>query len=183
MKKEDIKILYVDDEEENLKAFKSAFRRHYTIYTANSAEEGMKVLLEEDISIVISDQRMPETTGVDFLCTIRKNYPDTIRMLMTAYSDVNTVIEAVNECQIYKYLNKPWDVKELKAIIDQAHEIYALRDENKRLVNDLLNINDKLDLLLKQTSIKLLLSKQPAKVSQVRRGFDDLVDFITKKDK
>ncbi len=126
---------------------------------------------------------MPETTGVEFLCSVKNDYPNAIRMLITAYTDINTVIEAVNKCQVYKYLTKPWDIKELRSVIDRAYEVYVLREENKQLISDLLNINDKLDLLLKQNDINMLLQSKPDKLSQFKRGFDDIVGFITKKDK
>ncbi|MCO6500590.1 MAG: response regulator [Vicingus serpentipes] len=148
--KEKVNILYVDDEVENLNAFKAAFRRIYNVYVAESANEGRKILDEHPVEIILTDQRMPEMTGVEFLASIITDYPDPIRMLMTGYSDINAVIDAVNKGQIYKYISKPWDNEYLTTIIDQAYEVYSLRKENKRLTAELLKVNGQLEFMLRQ---------------------------------
>lgn len=138
------KILYVDDEENNLIVFKSSFRRFYEIYTATSAPEGLKIIQENDISVIITDQRMPGITGIEFL----KQLPEdllAIRMILTGFSDVSAIIEAINSGKVYRYITKPWDKDELKMTIDNALEALALRKNNQYLVQELKQINEQLE--------------------------------------
>jgi DNA-binding NtrC family response regulator len=133
----DIGVLYIDDEVNNLNSFKAAFRRDFNIYTASSAKEGKKILDNSEIGVIITDQRMPGMTGIEFLESIIAIYPDTIRILLTGFSDINAVMDAINRGQVYKYLVKPWQNDELKMYIDNALEIYNLRKENKELSHKL----------------------------------------------
>lgn len=150
MEKDRIKILYVDDEENNLAAFKANFRRIYDVHTAESAAEGKKILETTDIEIIITDQRMPEMTGVEFLESIVKEHPNPIRILLTGYTDMQALIDAVNKGQIYRYLSKPWNEEELKMSINQAYEVYSLRKENMELTKSLLQANKQLEFMLRQ---------------------------------
>ena len=143
-------ILYIDDEVHNLTAFKANFRRYYTIFTAESAFEGKKILAEKNIQIIITDQRMPGMTGVEFLASIINDFPDPIRILLTGYADTETVIEAINKGQVYRYIMKPFNEAELKITIDNAFEVYSLRDENKKLMEKVLTINNQLEFMLRQ---------------------------------
>jgi DNA-binding NtrC family response regulator len=142
-------VLYVDDEINNLNSFKAAFRRDFEIYTAQSAREGRKVLDSNEIGVIITDQRMPGMTGIEFLESILAVYPDTIRILLTGFSDMNAVMDAINRGQVYKYLVKPWQNDELKLYIQNALEIYHLRRENKDLAHKLQLANKELELLNK----------------------------------
>ncbi|ELR70489.1 two-component response regulator [Fulvivirga imtechensis AK7] len=138
------KILYVDDEENNLIVFKSSFRRFYEIYTASSAADGLKIIQENDISVIITDQRMPGMTGIEFL----KQLPEdllAIRMILTGFSDVSAIIEAINSGKVYRYITKPWDKDELKMTIDNALEALTLRKNNQALVQELKDINEQLE--------------------------------------
>ena len=119
-----IKVLYLDDEIENLNAFKAAFRRDFEIHTAISADEGYEVLKNHRIEVVLSDQRMPGITGVDFFESISEQYPNPMRILLTGYSDINAIIDAVNRGHIYRYVSKPWHEHDLKLAIENAHDIY-----------------------------------------------------------
>ena len=142
-------VLYVDDEINNLNSFKAAFRRDFEIYTAQSAREGRKILDSNEIGVIITDQRMPGMTGIEFLESILAIYPDTIRILLTGFSDMNAVMDAINRGQVYKYLVKPWQNDELKLYIQNALEIYHLRKENKDLAHKLQLANKELELLNK----------------------------------
>lgn len=150
IKEEKIKILYVDDEENNLQAFKASFRRDYKVFIAISAQEAREFLKTQEVDIIITDQRMPEETGVDFLASIIPLYPDPIRILLTGYTDIQAVIDAINKGQVYHYLTKPWEEDYLRTVIKNAFEIYALRKENKKLTEDLIKSNDQLEFLLRQ---------------------------------
>lgn len=148
-----IQLLYVDDEEENLSSFKATFRRFFDIHTAKSAKEGEQILAKNEIEIILTDQRMPEKTGVEFLESIIEKYPDPIRILVTGYSDIDAVISAVNKGQIYKYIQKPWETDYMKNLIDKAYEVYSLRKENKELMKTVLRINEQLEFMLRQKLI------------------------------
>ncbi|KAA2245771.1 response regulator [Chitinophaga agrisoli] len=153
MSAQHIHILYIDDEIHNLNAFKASFRRLYTVFTAASAEDAEKVLSEEEIHIIISDQRMPKITGIEFFESILEKYPEPIRILLTGYADINAVIDAINKGQVYKYFSKPWNEEELKHNIEKAFEVFSLRKENKELTAKLLDVNEKLEFLLRQKLI------------------------------
>jgi DNA-binding NtrC family response regulator len=153
VKLEKINVLYVDDEVGNLTAFKAAFRRDFNIFIAESAEEGTKILDQNEIEIILTDQRMPETTGVEFLQSIMDNYPDAIRIMVTGFSDIATVIDAINKGKVYKYVTKPWDNDSLKMTINQAYEVYRLRKENIQLTQSLLQANKQLEFMLRQKLI------------------------------
>lgn len=150
MNEQVINILYIDDEIHNLNAFRASFRRIYNVFIAESAEEGKKILTQNDIHIIITDQRMPKITGIEFLESIIKKYPDPIRMLLTGYSDITAVIDAINKGQVYRYISKPWNDEELKMNIDKAFEVYTLKKQNKELTEKLLVANEQLEFLLRQ---------------------------------
>lgn len=128
-----IKVLYIDDEPSNLEAFKASFRRTFNIYTAESANEGYKILGEQQIEVVIADQRMPTVTGVDFFESIIGTYPNPIRILLTGYSDIEAIIAGINKGQIYQYVTKPWNEYDLKLIIENAYHLYHLKEQNNKL--------------------------------------------------
>lgn len=148
-----INVLYVDDEKSNLTAFKASFRRSYNVFVADSAEAGKKILAENEIEIILTDQRMPGMTGVEFLQSIIELYPESIRILVTGYADINAIKDAINKGQVYKYVEKPWDVDFMKMIIDKAYEVYSLRKENKELTKSLLRANEQLEFMLRQKLI------------------------------
>ncbi|MHA7128023.1 response regulator [Algoriphagus namhaensis] len=147
---EKIRILYVDDEENNLQAFRATFRRDYKIHLAIDAKEGRKILETEEIDLIITDQRMPEETGVEFLESIIPIHPNPIRILLTGYTDIQAVIDAINKGQVYHYLTKPWEEDYLRTVIKNAFEVYSLRRENERLTNALIKTNEQLEFLLRQ---------------------------------
>lgn len=150
MEKKKIVILYVDDEENNLVSFKATFRLKYKVYTAISGNEAMDILEKNEVHIVITDQRMPNMTGVEFLEKIQEKYNDPIRILLTGYTDMATVIDAVNKGKIFHYLTKPWNEEELTQTIERAYEIF-LEKEKIKLMNEKLAIsNDQLEFLLRQ---------------------------------
>jgi response regulator RpfG family c-di-GMP phosphodiesterase len=150
MENKKIRVLYIDDEINNLTAFKANFRKLYDVHIAESAAEGRKILESLEIEIVLTDQRMPEMTGVEFLESIIPDFPNPIRILLTGYTDMQALIDAVNKGQIYRYINKPWDEEELKMFINQAFELYTLRKENADLTKNLLQVNGQLEFMIRQ---------------------------------
>ncbi|MEL6590672.1 MAG: histidine kinase, partial [Bacteroidota bacterium] len=127
------RILYVDDESDNLFAFKAVFRRSYEIHTALNGNEALEMAENMHFDLVISDQRMPVMTGVELLGQLKERFPNTLRMVMTGYSDLQSIIDAINQGQIYHYISKPWKADELKLVLDKALETYDLRMKNREL--------------------------------------------------
>jgi response regulator RpfG family c-di-GMP phosphodiesterase len=150
MEKKIINVLYVDDEADNLTSFKATFRREFNITTADSAEEGIKILEKQDIHVILSDQRMPKTTGIEFFENVQNLFPNPIRILITGYTDINAVIDAINRGQVYKYLTKPWVEEDVKIFVEKAFEVYRLRKENLELTNKLIDVNKKLEFIARQ---------------------------------
>lgn len=130
-----IKVLYIDDEKDNLLAFKSAYRRIFDVYIAETIQVAKAILNETQIEVVISDQRMPEMTGVEFFESIIDLYPNPIRILLTGYSDIKAVEDAINKGEVYRFINKPWNEFELKLTIENAYQLYHLREQNNKLTN------------------------------------------------
>jgi len=126
-------ILYLDDEPDNLLAFKAVFRRQYNILSAQNADEGLALLRSHAVDLIISDQRMPHTTGVAFFEQILDEFPEPIRMILTGYSDVQAIVDAINKGKVYHYITKPWKMEELKVIMDNALETYSLKRRNRQL--------------------------------------------------
>jgi response regulator RpfG family c-di-GMP phosphodiesterase len=153
MEKQFINILYVDDEVHNLNAFKASFRRIFNVFTAESAKEAMGILETQQMHIIVSDQRMPVMSGVEFLQSIIPIYPDPIRILLTGYADISAVIDAINKGQVYLYITKPWQEDELRQNLERAFEIFSLRKENKNLTDQLIVVNEQLEFMFRQKLI------------------------------
>jgi signal transduction histidine kinase len=125
-------LLYVDDEESNLRVFKDTFRRRFNVYVAKSAKEGIEILNNTKVDVVLSDQRMPGMTGVDFLEYSLELNPEANRILITGYSDIEAIESAINKAHIFQYIQKPWDANKLNNIIESALRLQQLEQENKR---------------------------------------------------
>lgn len=134
-------VLYVDDEPQNLRIFEITFRRDFTVLTAESAAEGMRLLNENPIAVVLSDHKMPEMTGTEFLARVREIDPQTVRILVTAYGDAETLGAAINDGSIYRYVPKPWEPDEMRVTLRRAIEAYALDRERDALIHELTLVN------------------------------------------
>jgi signal transduction histidine kinase len=135
-------LLIVDDEPEVLASLRSMFRRDYKVFAAERPEAALEILrCGEPVHVVISDQRMPGMTGTEFLARVRTDFPDVIRLMMTGYADIDSVIGAINEGNVYRYIGKPWDPTELASVVKQASEQYELMDERRRLLRELEEAN------------------------------------------
>ncbi len=141
-----IHVLYVDDEINNLTAFKAAFRRDYKVFIAQSGAEGRKILDENSgIQVIVTDQKMPEMTGVEFFESILQDHPYPVRILLTGYADIEAVISAINKGQIFRYITKPWDEQELRMSIENAYEVYHTRNLLKLKNEELQKTNNELN--------------------------------------
>ncbi len=161
-------ILFIDDEPTNLTAFKASFRKYYSVITALSGEEALRLLEQEGpVAAVVSDQRMPGMTGVELLCEVKARYPEPKRILLTGYSDVEAIVRAINEAQAWQYLTKPWVFQDLKLVLDRAVEAWQLGRENQGL-------REEKAALLLQTAIQEkqhILSRYEALRNQVNPHF------------
>lgn len=117
------KIAFIDDEPRILRSLKMHFRQSHDVFTTTDANELMKYVSEHEVQVVISDQRMPDKTGTEVLRDVKEASPNTIRILLTGYADLNAVIDSVNEGEIYRYITKPWQNDELKKVVNKATEI------------------------------------------------------------
>ncbi|EKE04382.1 MAG: response regulator receiver modulated metal dependent phosphohydrolase [uncultured bacterium] len=130
-------ILVVDDEIDNLQLFIRTFRKKYNVLIANSGYEAIEILKNNHIDLIISDHKMPEMDGVEFLTRSLSINPDTIRILLTAYTDASSLISAINNAKIYRYVKKPWNINDLSNIVDSALEVYQLNFDNQELAVNL----------------------------------------------
>ena len=126
-------ILVVDDEEDNLDAFRFAFRKSFTLHYALGGAQALQMLDRLDPAVIVSDQRMPGMNGIDFLKRAKERRPDTVGVLLTAYADLAVLIDAVNSGAVDRYVQKPWDSKELTVILRQAITSFSTVRENRRL--------------------------------------------------
>lgn len=128
-----IHVLYLDDEAHNLTAFRAAFRRDFVVHVTTLPSEAVRMLQEHPIEVVISDQKMPELSGVEFFEMIMADHPDPVRMLLTGHADIDAVIDAINKGRIYKYISKPWNEAELKRLVEEAAELCRVRMRSTQL--------------------------------------------------
>jgi signal transduction histidine kinase len=134
-------VLYVDDEPENLRIFELTFRREFTILTARSGEEGLALLRAQPVALVLSDHRMPGMTGTEFLAQVAELDPKTVRIMVTAYGDAETLQSAINNGSIYRFIPKPWTPEDVRATLRRGIEAYALDRERDQLLRELTILN------------------------------------------
>lgn len=159
-------ILCVDDEPGILSALRRLFRaRGYQVCSAESGRAGLALLQTQAVDLVISDMRMPEMDGVEFLAQVRRRWPDSVRLLLTGYADIGTVIEAINRGEIYRYITKPWDDDEMALIVREALAHRALALEQKRLAALLVFQNEAL-----QAANALLEARVQARTAELQQA-------------
>ncbi|MEY2894175.1 MAG: hypothetical protein RJA98_4083 [Pseudomonadota bacterium] len=173
-------LLLVDDEPNIVNALKRLLRRDgYHVLTASSGSEGLQLLTEHPVDVILTDQRMPGMTGVEFLHRAKAQSPHTVRMVLSGYTELQSIIDAINEGAIYKFLTKPWDDQRLRGHVAEAFRQKELSDENRRLQdqveaanNDLAHLNDKLGRLLAQQNAQAEL------LSASANGFREVLDGL-----
>jgi signal transduction histidine kinase len=138
-------LLVVDDQEGVIASVDELFRGRYHVLGAHNAEEALAILQQGGVAVVMVDQRMPRVSGTELLARIATLAPDVTRVLMTAYPDLDAVMQAINQGKIYYYVTKPWELNELEAIIDKAFEYHDLMRERRRLIAELQQANDELE--------------------------------------
>jgi signal transduction histidine kinase len=137
-------ILYVDDLQTNLILFQATFERDYSIILAESAAKALQILEEQEIQVLVTDQRMPDMTGTELLEIVSRDYPEIRRFLLTAFTDFETVVEAVNKGHIHGYINKPLQADEVRISINNSLELYYLRKKNQQMMVELEHANQEL---------------------------------------
>lgn len=138
-------LLLVDDEENITASLVRLLRRDgYTILRANSGQGGLDLLAQHKVGVIISDQRMPGMTGTEFLIKVKESYPDTVRIVLSGYTELNSVTDAINRGAVYKFLTKPWEDDLLRANVEEAFQRYEMRTENVRLNLELQSANEAL---------------------------------------
>ncbi len=168
-------ILCVDDEKQILSALKRLLRRErFDLFTATSGEEGLEIMASQNIHLVISDHRMPEMSGISFLAKVREAFPDAIRILLTGYTEIDSIKASINEGHVYKFLLKPWNDDNLKQEIRKALERYDLIQANRALHlmvaqknEELEQINKDLETIIKQRTRELELQNQALELTRV----------------
>jgi DNA-binding NtrC family response regulator len=130
-------ILVVDDEQDNLDAFRFNFKKAFDILSATGGAEALEILAEKDVAVIVTDQRMPKMTGLELLREAKNIRPDAVPIILTAFTDVDVLIEAITLGQVYRYITKPWDAKEMRGVLQYAIERFHLQRENRRLMEQL----------------------------------------------
>ncbi|MBK7612932.1 MAG: response regulator [Burkholderiales bacterium] len=173
-------LLLVDDEDSVLSALKRLFRRDgYRILTAPSGPDALGLLKDNEVDVIISDQRMPGMTGVDFMRQAKLLRPGTIRMTLSGYTDLQSIIDAVNEGAVFKFLTKPWDDERLRDHVAKAFRHKEMADENRRLTSDLSQANSKLADVNQRLEHLLVRQKEQAQLVQTSAGgLREIVDQL-----
>jgi DNA-binding NtrC family response regulator len=134
-------ILYVDDEEDNLAAFDLTFGQDFELLVAGHGASALDILRSRPVAVLVADQRMPGMTGIELLVKAREVQPDSVGILLTAYRDIEVIIEALNSGHVHRYVQKPWEARELAVILRQAVDLYRVREENRTLHRRLEELN------------------------------------------
>jgi len=165
------RILIVDDEEAILETMAFTFEDEYDVLTAPSAPEALGVLdAHAPIAAVITDQRMPEMTGVEFLARVYERHPNTTRIILTGYADGDAMVRAINEGHVYAYVTKPWEPDELKQLVHRAVELHRLRLQNERLLDDVKQANRFLEAAIDEIPVGALVADAAGVVRAVNRS-------------
>lgn len=143
MAEEIIRVLYLDDEEANLFSFKAAFRREFEVHTCIEPHQAVRLLDEHDFHVVLSDQRMPRISGVEFFELIMPDHPDVSRVLVTGYADTDAVVDAINKGQVYRFVSKPWNEEELRNVIQSGYDLNQSRVQNAEQGSEVLALLEK----------------------------------------
>lgn len=142
MEEDIIRVLYLDDEEPNLFSFKAAFRRDFEVHTCDEPHKAVRMLDDHEFHVVLSDQRMPRISGVEFFELIMPDHPDISRVLVTGYADTDAVVDAINKGQVYRFVSKPWNEEELRGVIKAAHALNRARVNSARQGHQVLSALD-----------------------------------------
>ena len=165
-------LLVIDDEPDILDAIRRLFRKRYRVLVAQSTKEARELLASEQIEVVLCDQRLPRSSGIEFLTDIRQTHPDIVRVLFTGYTNLDDIVDAINQGNVYRYISKPWQPAELRLLINQAFEHHANMKEREKLLSDLQEAN--LELAAKNEQLTRA-NEQLETVNRVRQVFMEVI--------
>ena len=151
--REKIRVLYLDDEIDELESFQSLYRRIFKVFIASDPQVARDIVAKEDLHVILTDQRMDAMSGVQFLDSIIEDFPEPVRILVTGYSDISAVISSINVGQVYKYISKPYPREAMQKSIENAAEVFNLRRDREQLVQKLVRACSQLEFLLRQNSL------------------------------
>lgn len=144
------RVLYLDDDDANLVTFRANFREQFEVYTSNNPVEAYNLISEHKIQIVITDHNMPSMSGVEFLESISRDYPDVQRILLTGYTELVPVMEAINKGKVFRILTKPFNMKEISKMVSEAWEQCKVVFEKEKLISQLKRQNQQFEFILRQ---------------------------------
>lgn len=160
-------LLLVDDEENVIRSLRRLFRQEpFTVLTANSGAEGLEILEKQTVSVILSDQRMPGMIGSEFLKVVKERYPHTIRIVMSGYTELESITSAINDGAVFKFLLKPWEDEKLLAHIRDAFSYHDLKSNNELLAEELQKANSKLEDRVREEREKNALNTRSLILSQ-----------------
>jgi len=166
-------LLLVDDEPNIISALQRLLRRDgYTILSCEGPHQAMKILDERPVDVILSDQRMPGMSGVEFLRKVKLTYPDTVRIVLSGYADLQFITDAINEGAIYKFLTKPWDDDQLRLRVREAFRSKEIADENMRLTRALQAANEELQIHIVEKE------RQARQIETVIRTLQEVIQLI-----
>ena len=174
-------VLYVDDEEQALKYFRKAYSKEFEVFTVPSAELATQLLDGPDggsVGVLITDQRMPGQTGVDLLEKVRAKRPDIIRIITTAYQDLDNAIEAVNTGAVFRYVTKPWEMRELRMILIRAMEFFLVQRERDMLLREKLGVLQRMIILDRVRSFTVLAASLACRVRNSMTALKAFFDLV-----
>ncbi|OIQ75789.1 hydrogenase transcriptional regulatory protein hupR1 [mine drainage metagenome] len=160
-----LSVLLVDDEPRSLEALRRTLDEHFNVLTAGSADQAWAIMDSQTVPIVVSDQRMPDTTGVAFLSQVRRQWPNTVRLILSGYTEAQDIITGINEAGIWQYLLKPWHPDQLLLTLQAAAQLWRLQQENQRLTLELRANPEQLALRVSQLRTQ----------ARSQAGFDKLI--------
>jgi len=169
-------VLYLDDEKANLDGFRFSFRKEFNLYLAQHVDEAFEILEQVSIKVVVSDQRMPDMSGTEFLEKVGEMYPDIIKIIVTAYTDTDSILDAINKSNVYRFITKPWDRNDLRLTIENALEAYDLRSENQLLIDNLRITNN--DLVQANKSLKEEINIRQTAEEALKKHKEDLEKLV-----
>lgn len=172
-------ILFVDDEQQTLKYFEKAFSAYFRIMTAQSAEEARRIIEDspQEIGVLITDQRMPKQTGVDLLDQVRQSYPGIVRILTTAYADLDSAVQAVNEGAVFRYVTKPWNIHELRGVLKNAMDFFLLQRERDVLMKEKIHALHRILLLDRTRSWSIIVACLGRRINHATPALKRYVDL------
>lgn len=173
-------VLLVDDEQQALKYFDKAFAKEFRVMTAPSAEQALNIVEKsgQDIGVVITDQRMPGQTGVDLLGQVRQLQPSIVRIITTAYSDLDSAIEAVNLGGVFRYITKPWDIRELRGVLLRAMEFFLVQHERDILLREKLSVLQRMIILDRVRSFTVMAASLAFRVRHSMAALKAFFDYV-----